>query len=226
MCQVCARHSKRASVQRHAGEGIEKAFLTTILDAEGALALMFDAMERLSLHNAVCCIALRANGHLMHHPLGSQVGPEAHQPCFRAAACRRGPSPGRAHADDRCGGGVIAPERGFLHRTSPERRFEKLLNQMRRTWLRCQYEVAHCLGANMMRCTAFLNEYFRRLFACALPRCHNLVLCESQGSLHGRLPSGNDYGTLERIPREPCFCAHCLSAIEPVRSAIEPLHNG
>jgi len=30
------RHSKRAFVQRHAGEGIEKAFLTKVLGAEGA----------------------------------------------------------------------------------------------------------------------------------------------------------------------------------------------
>ena len=60
------RHSKRAFVQRHAGEGMEKGFLTELLDAEGAPVLMIGAMERLSLQNAACCVALHANGHLKH----------------------------------------------------------------------------------------------------------------------------------------------------------------
>jgi len=60
------RYTKCASVQRRAGEGIEKGFLTMILDAEGTAGLMIGAMEGLSLPNAACCIAVHTKGHLKH----------------------------------------------------------------------------------------------------------------------------------------------------------------
>jgi len=60
------RHFKRAFVQRHGGEVMEKDFLTTILDSKGAPVLMIGAMEGLSLQNAACGLALRTNGQLKH----------------------------------------------------------------------------------------------------------------------------------------------------------------
>jgi len=60
------RYTKCAFVQRRAGEGIEKGFLTMILDAEGTAVLMIGAREGLSLLNAACCIAVHTKGHLEH----------------------------------------------------------------------------------------------------------------------------------------------------------------
>ena len=66
MDAVTATSSKRAFVQWHAGEGLEKSSLTMILDTEGAPVLMIGAMEELSLQDAACCIALCTNGHSEH----------------------------------------------------------------------------------------------------------------------------------------------------------------
>ena len=67
-------------------------------------------------------------------PQWPQVGVEALQVCFHAAACRRRHGEGFldgalgcrgcAGADDRCDGVVIAPECGLLHRTAHERPLE------------------------------------------------------------------------------------------------------
>ena len=60
------RHSKRAVVQWHAGEAIEKDFLTLILDTKGVPVQLIGAMEGLSLQNAACGLAPRTNGQLKH----------------------------------------------------------------------------------------------------------------------------------------------------------------
>ena len=60
------RHSKLAFMQRHAGEDMEKDFLTMILNAKGVPVRMIGAMEGLSLQSAACGLALRTSGQLKH----------------------------------------------------------------------------------------------------------------------------------------------------------------
>ena len=60
------RHSRRAVVQWHAGEAIEKDFLTLILDAKDVSVQLIGAMEGLSFQSAACGLSPRANGQLKH----------------------------------------------------------------------------------------------------------------------------------------------------------------